>query len=150
MSAVTAIPDLWPTTIQPHSNQVTPKAILQSQAKYLEQRTEGLIIGEVIVRTIGQRLVHDFYLRSPRLDDYRFLMFTVIQLRHELYPVGITEEVTLYPENPAEQEEYMKKKLFGEECKDEESFKERLRQLFLLERSVRIIDSLVAQSASAE
>jgi hypothetical protein len=147
MSVTATIPDLWPEAVKPHSSQITPRAILESQANYLTKKTEGLISGEVVVRTVDARLFHDFYLRVPRLDEYRFLMFTVVQLQHELYPVAIIDEVTHYPKEPSAQMTYLKDKIFGQECNDQQSFTERLRELFQHPRSIKIIDSLVAQSA---
>lgn len=148
MSTATAeIPDLWPETIQPHSKQTTPKSILERQADFLGKRTQELVTGEVVIRAIGVRLFHDFYFRAPQLDNYRFLAFTVVQLQHELYPVAIVEEITHFPEDASAQQEYLNEKVFGKECKTETDFTERLRQLFQHERTVRIIDSLIAQSA---
>jgi len=150
MSTVTAeIPDLWPAAIQPHSKRTTPKSILERQATLLGQRTEGLVSGEVMVRVIGPRLFHDFYFTAPRLDNYRFQAFTVVQLQHELYPVAIIEEITLPSQDSAALDEYLKEKVFGQECKTEAEFMERLRLLFQNERTIRIIDSLIAQSAGA-
>jgi hypothetical protein len=69
----------------------TPKSILQEQAGYLSQVTEGMLVAKVDddMAPIGGTFRYDLDIHVPALNDY---VYTLLSIRHplELYPVQLS------------------------------------------------------------
>lgn len=69
----------------------TPKSILEDQAGYLTQATEGELVGEVEGGKLGRDFQYDLNVRVPSLNNYTY---TILAIAHslELYPVRVTSQ----------------------------------------------------------
>src|SRR5580700_1642574 len=69
----------------------TPKSILQEQASYLTQATEGVLVGSLDDARLSGRgsFTYDLEVEVPALNGYTF---TLLRINHsvELYPVQVT------------------------------------------------------------
>ena len=83
------IPDLWPTS-ELESAVLTPIAILRTQATLLGQKTQGLLRGDVRVTNEKGKLLLNFDVVAPAVNNYRF---TLLSVRH---PRGASYPATLY------------------------------------------------------
>jgi hypothetical protein len=129
------IPDLWPEQIA-ESDQVSPLSILNEQAALLGKKTQGFVEGEVAraaipmsplhrgnsliyLSAIGEAhevpkamapkeptLVYSFYLKVPALDNYRFLLLTVMH-GHEFYPLALSYMITNESVSAKSEEEFL-------------------------------------------
>lgn len=73
----------------------TPKKIMQQQAEFLTEDTNGALIGMVTTKKdpIKQRtIVHEFTVRVPLLGGYRYRLFFVSH-PITLYPVTVGSEL---------------------------------------------------------
>jgi len=113
----------------------TPVAILQEQANELGQRTQNILVGDIINtealddRTGEAVIIYQFFIKAPALSNFRFLLLRLVQ-GTALFPVTLSFD----PVN----------KRF--ENLDEEAFREKLRYVFHHEKTAEIIKSLYAQS----
>jgi len=111
----------------------TPVAIHQDQANELGQRTQNILVGDIINtealddRT-GEAVINQFFIKAPALSNFRFLLRLVQGTA--LFPVTLSFD----PVN----ERF--------ENLDEEAFREKLRYVFHHEKTAEIIKSLYAQS----
>lgn len=122
--------DLWPTNISVLPDLRTPVSILREQASLLGEKTSNLVEGEV--RSQGDKnsqFVHTFFLIAPALDNYRYPLFTVTH-KVELYPLSINFSNV------------------GVHVNQEEDFIEQLKKIFSDERTMKVIQALIAQSRS--
>jgi UDP-2,3-diacylglucosamine pyrophosphatase LpxH len=149
--------DFWPDDIAV-TTLVPPVAILREQASLLGEKTKGMVEGEVTTTKIppsahlsknastvflseGNRydipksfalkeptLVHSFYVKVPALDNYRYLLLTVLH-GPELYPLALSYLIT---------DEAVEARSYDE-------FVQLLRGLLSRDETVRLIQSLVAQ-----
>jgi hypothetical protein len=106
-----------------------PVAILRSQAALLASKTDGLVEAFVLSGKRNADLHYQFYLRAPALDNYAYLLLTVVHPVH-LYPVTLIAETT------------------GEEYRadSQEQFVEKLRAILSSPETVKVVESLLAQS----
>lgn len=132
-----AIDDLWPDDIASTIEQVPPVTILRQQAALLGRNMKNVIEGEVETDTTDlQRLLsHTFYLVAPALNFYRYPLLTVEHHVTQMYPVKIA--VTWPEKGPP------KKKLTA---KNEQEFKNHLKDIFSNNETKKIIGALLAQS----
>jgi hypothetical protein len=84
--------DLWPEDIR-NQEFIAPLEILNEQAKHLEQRTNGVLIGETHVQEVieeekVQRISIRFEVHAPRIDK-RVKMFEVVHQPELEYPVAL-------------------------------------------------------------
>jgi hypothetical protein len=133
----------------------TSLSILKQYAEAITNQTEGIIEGEISTVKVGQenntRLFHTFYLQAPELDNYRFQLFTVVQMLSDLYPVSIVEEITRSAEEAGQEEGiWIGSKFFGNQYHNEAEFKHQLNKLFNHYRTQNILDSLIIQSKEAK
>jgi hypothetical protein len=147
------MPNLWPEDFG--TITVTPPiTILREQAEYLGKQTKGMVDGRVLTAKAhgseahwaptggeadlilkatlspngGDSLWHRFYVEVPALDDYRFLLFTVIHPL-DLYPLRLydnTADITY-------------------ECNDQAEFEQRLRDILASDKTKKVISSILAQ-----
>ncbi len=92
MAAVAEIPDLWGQGIK--VDQVSPLAILKTQAELLSIKTKGLLIGRTGSLVVGEKEnareeVHQFEIYSPVLNFTEHL-FEIRHKERRPYPVTIT------------------------------------------------------------
>lgn len=126
--------DLWPDGIVSPLAEKAPVVILKEQAVALGKKTGNLVEASVErgVRStfVSEEFVYEFWLRAPALD-YRTLLFT-IEHPIEFYPLVLSVEST------------------GQELKvvDEQSFLQALKAVFSASDTVRMIQSLMAQSTA--
>ena len=78
--------DLWPADFAILSDK-PPIAILREQAAALGRRTQNVLEGEVRTDTTPNgSFRHRFFIKSPALDGYRYLLFVV---KHEVFPYPV-------------------------------------------------------------
>ena len=138
--------DLWPKIIPLESNLNPPVNILREQATLLKDKTNELLIAEVRTLSDGEAWMqasiaglvkglntpaigHSFFLVAPRLGDYKYLLFRVVQ-PVEMYPLVIVDSP------------------LGESIKiaTEDEFLKKLSEVFASEKTQKVIQSLVSQS----
>jgi hypothetical protein len=113
----------------------TPVAIQREQANGLGQRTQNILVGDIIntnaldEQTDEPVIIYQFFIKAPTLSNFRFLLLRLAQ-GTTLFPV----KIHLSPAD--ERFEYL----------DEEGFCEKLRYVFHHEKTAEIIKSLYAQS----
>jgi hypothetical protein len=117
--------DLWPAL--PDVKLRTPVSILREQAALLGQKTKNLLEAEVSTNTWHGELRHSFKIVAPALD-YSFELFSV------------THGVDLYPSSGKSANQNM-----PTELPDEDAFIEWVREQLSSERTLRLIQSLLAQ-----
>jgi hypothetical protein len=67
--------NLWPNfTIEKVRG---PKTILQEQAGFLKQMTQGVLNADVLTRTSENQFYHFFRIISPSLNNYKYTLFTI-------------------------------------------------------------------------
>ena len=124
----TQVRDLWPADIGV-ATLITPVSILREQAALLGEKTSNLVQAEVKTTSEGARVMHSFYLVAPAMNKYRYRL---------LY---VTHDVALYPLNivfdPANSQVT---------AKSQDAFVEQLGKLLSSEKTITIVQSLVAQS----
>ncbi len=120
--------DLWPSHFGA-STQMPPVAILRSQAALLATKTEGLVEAFVQSGKRGTDLHYQLYLRAPALDNYAYLLLTISHPVH-LYPATLVAEAT------------------GEQYRadSQDQFVEKLGAILSSAETVKVVDSLLAQS----
>lgn len=122
--------DLWPDLQLPEIR--TPYSILREQAGYLAKRTGGLLEGRVEKNLWGpdfdkQMLYLQLVLVAPALDGYRYTLLTLVHDPVVAYPVW--EDV---PD--------------GAQLENEDELRKRLSEVFRSPETIKIIQTLMAQS----
>lgn len=122
--------DLWPVlTGEPEVK--SPLLILREQAAKLGAKTSNIIEAEVTANPSDEGFLHvRLILKAPALNGYEYVLLSVNQ-PIDLYPAYLTEEH------------------YSGDVKNEQEFKEFLAKLFTSDRTVQIINSLIAQSKHA-
>jgi hypothetical protein len=128
------IEDLWPELIP--AAIVTPKSILKTQVTALEQKSNGLLHGQVETWTNGDRIYHRFYLVVPALENYRY---SLLRIHHSAsaYPVSVDESPI------REEADFIRP---WPMLPDESSFRNWLRNVFSSDETKRVLESLLAQA----
>jgi hypothetical protein len=86
---------LWPEDFG-KGDRNPPVAILREQADHLTKQTKGVIVATVQTGRDGDNFVHQFVLRAPYLDNYRYHLLSVSHALG-LYPVDVVFHTT--PQN---------------------------------------------------
>jgi hypothetical protein len=145
------MPNLWPDDFG--TSAVTPPiTILREQAEYLGKQTKGMVDGRVLTakgsnpwadpapvyddpdvaqfqELKGEEFLwHRFYLEVPTLDNYRYLLFTVVHSL-DLYPLRLHDHAV--------------EKTFR--CNNQTEFEQRLRDILASDKTKKIIRSILAQ-----
>lgn len=122
--------DLWPDlTGDPEVK--SPLLILREQAAKLGAKTSNIIEAEVTANPSEDEFLHvRLILKAPALNGYEYVLLSVNQ-PIELYPAYLADEYD------------------SKEVKDEQEFKTSLEKLFKSDRTIKIINSLIAQSKHA-
>jgi hypothetical protein len=123
------MPDLLPDDFGTEQ-LIPPVAILREQTEHLTRRTGGLIHAIVSTAKRGKRIIHQFDLIVPNLDDYVYNLFTV---SHEIffYPVDLVAEVV---------------PLVVREIPTAESLQDELRKVFAHQNVKKTVAALKAQA----
>lgn len=115
----------------------TPKRVMQQQAEFLTEDTNGSLVGIVTTRkdpTDPRTMLHEFTVRVPALGGYKFRLF-FISHSMTLYPVTIGSELlsgTSY------------------KCTNIEEVEAGIREVLNNESVKRVINSLYIQSQDEE
>ncbi len=122
--------DLWPD-LNGEPDVKSPLLILREQAAKLGAKTSNIIEAEVTANPSEDEFLQvRLILKAPALNGYEYVLLSVNQ-SSESYPAYLNEG-------------------YGpEEVKNEQEFKTSLEKLFKSDRTVRIINSLIAQSKHA-
>lgn len=124
--------DLWPSQFKP-APMTTPVALLRSQAALLPNKTDSLVEAFVISRKQGNDLLHQFYLRAPILDNYSYLLLTLVHPLH-IYPVTLVAETTGKSYTAASPEQFV----------------QQVGDILSAPETVKVIESLIVQSQQAD
>ena len=82
--------DLWPADLGA-TDVVPPVVILRQQATMLGQRTQNILLGEVLSEPGEEDTIyHNFYIKAPALGNYRYKLFWISQKITSLYPIWIS------------------------------------------------------------
>jgi hypothetical protein len=135
--------DFWPDYKQ--IVQRTPLKVLMEQASLLGKKTNNYVVAEVFRAETpfgyADEFKYDFYVIAPRLDNYRYRLFS-IAYDLDLYPAVFCLGESLQKE--------LKLKLGEWEgnltASSEEEFQSILREIFHSERARLAIGLLLAQS----
>ena len=124
--------DLWPADLVVEPAQKAPLIILSEQAEKLGKKTANLVEAEVTAYPDNQGgLRIRFTLKAPALNGYEYALFSIIQ-PVDLYPVSFSDsDEDFWDDN---------------NLKNEQEFKRYLEKTFKADRTVRIINNLIAQS----
>lgn len=146
--------DLWPSEIGPVTDVKVPVSILKEQASLLGNKTKNIVEAEIIPKYIESddseeenEFIYFFYLVAPVLDNYRYKLFAI---RHkiELYPLRIYPDEDILNELlrdvPDEIQPFIRPQFVAAE--DEKEFLTYLRHIFGAKKTIRIINSLIAQA----
>jgi hypothetical protein len=106
---------------------IPPIAILKEQASFLGKMTKNIVEAQIGTNQEGENFLHVFTLVANALGPYRYHLFKV---RHPL---------TLYP---------LRILFMGSwfEVKDQEAFEQKLKEIFNSDETIKIINSILAQS----
>ncbi|CAA6802827.1 MAG: Unknown protein [uncultured Sulfurovum sp.] len=119
---------LWPDFEA--NSIVTPKAILLEQGKFLSEKTKNILEVEVVTSAqANEGVILSFYIVAPNMNNYKYLL---------LY---IKHDITLYPLDV-----HMYSTELAYKCKDQEALLVVLKDTFNHESTIKIIQSLLAQS----
>lgn len=119
--------DLWPD-LTGEPEEKSPLVILREQAVILGMKTSNLVEAEVTATPSNhdEALDIQFTLKAP-VNGYEYALL-IIRQPIDLYPVPLSG---------------------GQKAKNEQEFKQYLKDLFKSERTVKIIRSFIAQSKQA-
>lgn len=98
---------LWPDITA--KREETPKDILQQQANFLSENTNGKIVGNIeisegsnfeiekdlraLIRRTEQDLCYKLYITATHMGGVRFLLLSMLQNPIEIYPCHLKDEV---------------------------------------------------------
>jgi len=122
------INDLWGVDFS-LPNLMTPRAVLMTQADYLETHSAGVLDADVETAVLDDRMAHAFTLRATRLPAFRETMLTA------------THGVRLFPVTV--QSESLKKPAI---CEDMAAFETVLRRILGSRETASLIRALLTQS----
>jgi hypothetical protein len=130
--------DLWPSDIAKDKVQ-TPVSILRAQAAHLGQKTSNLVEARVDTLASDDRIYHRFKLVAPALDNYTYELFRISHLV-TMYPIVVEEE-------PDQTQRERLLKHGRKTLASEEDFVNWLRMVLASEKTKRVVEALVSQSA---
>ena len=121
--------NLWPTDLSTtEPSGVLPITILREQAIFFTESTTGILTAQVVTsKDVNSNFSHNFYIIAPALANYKYLLLTV---KHgiDLYPINTVGVGRAYG------------------APNETQFKENLKEIFALEQTRKIVNSLLLQS----
>lgn len=107
------IESLWNLDFSSDSASM-PRDILAQQAKYLEEATRNILVGEV--KTVvdnynrqsnnGSNMLHGLVIKAPSLGNYQFTLLTVSQ-NLSVYPLELTDNLSERKWTIASEEEFI-------------------------------------------
>jgi hypothetical protein len=123
--------DLWGDLPEVESLR-TPLVILKEQAEVLKEKTEGLLVGEIIQKQTGINFIYDLSIVAPTLNNYVYKLLTVV---HGIgfYPARIIDQ----------QSQGVQKK-----CSNEEEYKQGLREILSSNNNRAVISKLLTHVRS--
>ncbi|MGF1578805.1 MAG: hypothetical protein ACFCD0_05535 [Gemmataceae bacterium] len=128
---------LWPEDLA--GAKLTPKKILEEQARELEKLTAKRLRGSV-TRVVNQSMVHlSFEIIADQLE-YTHRLFEVTHGTQLVYPVHLKFSQEVFPSYNQEQPPTSEI-----ECADDSAFMERLADVLRSSRTKEIVTSLLAR-----
>lgn len=139
--------DLWPDNLGEESGRA-PAAILREQARHLENKTNKMLTGRIepsylpkvtVMEKFGgdeDLFMYEFHLEAPVLDYYRNNLLTIFH-GIDLYPVIIHTNETIRKD--------ISRDVLNITADNEEEFLDILKKIFRSEKTVTIINSILAQ-----
>ncbi len=107
---------------------VLPKSLMAEQANFLSDMTNRNIIGQISsFKTSDNRLIHEFRLVVPALDNYVYTLFTVQHKMLFLYPLKVNTDIKAF------------------EATKEEDFKQIMKEIFNSEATKKVVSSILSQ-----
>jgi len=139
--------DLWPDNLGAGSGKA-PAAILREQARHLDNKTNKMVTGRIEPSYLPRVTVKDkfgtdedlfmyeFHLEAPVLDYYGNILFTIFH-GIDLYPVIIHIDEAIKKE--------LSENALNLAADNEEEFLDLLKRIFNCDKTVTIINSILAQ-----
>lgn len=139
--------DLWPDDLGAESGRA-PAAILREQARHLETKTNNMLTCRIepsylprvtVMEKFGSDedlFMYEFHLEAPVLDYYRNNLFTIFH-GIDLYPVIVHTNDAIKNE--------LSGNVFHFTADNEEEFLDILKNIFCSNKTVTIINSILAQ-----
>lgn len=126
------IPDLWPAEFGT-GDVMPPLTIMRAQATSLARKTRGVVEGKITSQPRGTLFLHRFYLVAPVLGDYEYQLFAV-QHEIELYPCSVSAAWDKV----------------WHQAKDQNELLAALALILANEKTVRVVNALLAQSQQSD
>ncbi len=105
-----------------------PKTILEEQAQFLAKGTKNVLTANVRTETTNNGEIRNiFQLIAPKIDGYKFTLFTIIQKNIHPFPCKVDGEKSY-------------------SIKNEETLIEKLKSIFSSPETKEIINILISQS----
>lgn len=125
--------DLWGDLPEVQSLR-TPLVILKEQSELLNEKTEGLLVGEIKQSQNGTKFVYELMIVAPTLNNYTYHLLTAI---HDIgfYPVRLIDRMISTDKGS---------------CSNEEEYKNGLRDIFSSEKNKNVISKLLTHINSQE
>ncbi len=123
--------DLWGALPKVESLR-TPLVILKEQAELLQEKTEGLLVGNISQQQSGTQFVYHLSIIAPTLNNYTYELLIII---HDIgfYPLQLKDSQGNGPFN---------------NFPDEEAYKQGLREIFSSEKNKAVISKLLTHITS--
>ena len=128
--------NFWPTIDTKQTD--TPLALMKIQGEFLEKHTSGILTYKVVKQPFkheffksGEGIRFEFYIVAPHMDNYKFMLFSVVHDLVFTYPTTIdyyNEEDTI-------------------EVNSREEFEETLKNILSQQSTKNILESLLSQSS---
>ncbi len=119
--------NLWPDFLFDETVR-SPKNILEEQAHFLAKMTKNVLTASVRTESIENGEIRNiFQIIAPKLDGYRYTLFTIVQKSINPFPCKIDGEKSY-------------------SIKNEESLVEKLKSILGSGETKRIISILISQS----
>lgn len=110
----------------------TPLVILKEQAELLQEKTDGLLVGQINQHQKGTKFQYSLSIVAPTLNNYTYHLLTV------------THDIGFYPLRLINNQNK------PQQCPDEEEFKEGLRTIFTTQDIQNVISKLLTHIRSNE
>lgn len=110
----------------------TPLLILKEQAELLQEKTKGMLVGQIVASQNGQNFTYTFSIVAPTLNNYTY---RVLMVSHALgfYPAVVYDS---------------QKNNIAISCENEEEYKKCLSGLFSSEKNKAAISKLLTHITS--
>jgi hypothetical protein len=135
--------DLWPEQIATVERRA-PVIILREQASLLANKTKGIVEAEVVAGDAPAAFAYDFVIVAPALGGYRYRLF---RMRHDVtfYPCEIEFESGGFEQVRCN---FRLLSPSGLRVESEEELLRALKEIFASDKTMQVIQAILAQSGS--